>query len=256
MSRRRPRSSAQVSSGVGSWSEDSRDVEEGPLGSRRSGVESLQLHHDRWSGHWSDTTNHEAISCRVRRTAGLTRVPSVWLMTHLARVQGWLEEQVPPLLEKYGVPAAAWAVLAGDEVVDGAAGILHRGTGVEATPDSVFQIGSITKLWTASLVMKLADEGRVDLEAPGRPRPAVRPDAAAAGAGRLTRPSRGVEPLASHVRVVLVDLDVLQAGVRGGLRAGDVLRVATGRPLILRAAFTMATSSKRNAMSFMNKGRN
>lgn len=73
-------------------------------------------------------------------------------------------EQLPALLEKYDVPAAAWAVLAGGKVVDGAAGILHRDTGVEATADSVFQIGSITKLWTASLVMQLVDEGRLGLD--------------------------------------------------------------------------------------------
>ena len=41
-------------------------------------------------------------------------------------------------------------------------------TGVEATPDSVFQIGSTTKLWTASLVMQLVDEGLLDLDQPVR----------------------------------------------------------------------------------------
>jgi len=37
---------------------------------------------------------------------------------------------------------------------------------VEATADSVFQIGSITKLWTTTLIMQLADEGKLDLDAP------------------------------------------------------------------------------------------
>ena len=32
--------------------------------------------------------------------------------------------------------------------------------------DSVFQFGSITKTWTATLVMQLVDEGLVDLDAP------------------------------------------------------------------------------------------
>ena len=57
------------------------------------------------------------------------------------------------------------AVLADGEVVDHAAGLLSMSTGVEATPDSVFQIGSITKLWTSSLVTQLVDEGKVDLDA-------------------------------------------------------------------------------------------
>src|SRR6478735_11692157 len=89
-------------------------------------------------------------------------------MSKLSEVQAWLDETVPQLLEKYDVPGAAWGVLQGDEVVDGAAGLLHKGTGVEATADSVFQIGSITKLWTSTLVMQLVDEGKVDLDVPIR----------------------------------------------------------------------------------------
>ena len=68
-------------------------------------------------------------------------------------------------IEQYDVPAAAVAVLADGEVVDHAAGVLSMSTGVEATRESVFQIGSITKLWTSSLVLQLVDEGKVDLDA-------------------------------------------------------------------------------------------
>jgi CubicO group peptidase (beta-lactamase class C family) len=89
-------------------------------------------------------------------------------VSNLAALQSRIAEQMPALLAKYDVPAAAWAVLADGEVVDGAAGILHKSTGVEATPDSVFQIGSITKLWTSTLVMQLVDEGRLDLDQPVR----------------------------------------------------------------------------------------
>jgi CubicO group peptidase (beta-lactamase class C family) len=108
-----------------------------------------------------------------RRLSGTTntaagRVPSVAAMTDLSDVRAWLDERLPLLLEKYDVPAAAWAVLREGEVVDGAAGVLNTATGVEATPDSVFQIGSITKLWTSSLVLQLVDEGRVDLDVPVR----------------------------------------------------------------------------------------
>jgi CubicO group peptidase (beta-lactamase class C family) len=83
-------------------------------------------------------------------------------------MQTWLERELPALLEKHGIPGAAWAVLEDGEVVDGAAGLLSTATGVDATPDSVFQIGSITKLWTSTLVMQLVDEGAVDLDVPVR----------------------------------------------------------------------------------------
>jgi CubicO group peptidase (beta-lactamase class C family) len=89
-------------------------------------------------------------------------------MSTLDEVGRWIHDELPRLLETYGAPAAAVAVLAGGEVVEQAAGVLHRGTGVEATTDSVFQIGSITKLWTSTLVMQLVDEGLVDLDRPVR----------------------------------------------------------------------------------------
>ena len=89
-------------------------------------------------------------------------------MTTLTEVSDWVAEHLPALIETYDVPAAAVAVLADGEVVDHATGVLSTATGVEATTDSVFQIGSITKLWTSSLVMQLVDEGKVDLDEPVR----------------------------------------------------------------------------------------
>lgn len=75
-------------------------------------------------------------------------------------------ERLALLADKHGVPGASLGILSGDDVMDAAAGVLNRRTGVEATTDSVFQIGSITKVWTATLVMQLVDEGRVDLDEP------------------------------------------------------------------------------------------
>jgi CubicO group peptidase (beta-lactamase class C family) len=89
-------------------------------------------------------------------------------VTDLISTKAWLDQQLPELLKKHDVPGAAWAVLHDGQVVDGAAGLLSLATGVETTPDSVFQIGSITKLWTSTLVMQLVDEGLVDLDVPVR----------------------------------------------------------------------------------------
>ena len=89
-------------------------------------------------------------------------------MESLSQIGAWVEEKLPDLIAKYQVPAASVAILSDGDVVRTAAGILNKASGVEATTDSVFQIGSITKVWTASLVMQLVDEGLVDLEAPVR----------------------------------------------------------------------------------------
>jgi CubicO group peptidase (beta-lactamase class C family) len=86
-------------------------------------------------------------------------------MTKLSEVSDWIGDRLPGLLEEYDVPAAAVGVLADGDVVDHAAGLLSMSTGVQATTESVFQIGSITKLWTSSLVLQLVDEGKVDLDA-------------------------------------------------------------------------------------------
>jgi CubicO group peptidase (beta-lactamase class C family) len=86
-------------------------------------------------------------------------------MPHLDDIKGWIARRLPELLAEYKVPGAAIGVYAGGEVIDFAAGVLSHATGVEATTDSVFQIGSITKTWTATLVMQLADEGLLDLDA-------------------------------------------------------------------------------------------
>jgi CubicO group peptidase (beta-lactamase class C family) len=86
-------------------------------------------------------------------------------MPHLDDISGWISEKLPALLAEHKVPGAAIAVYANGEVFDFASGVLSHATGVEATADSVFQIGSITKTWTATLVMQLADEGLLDLDA-------------------------------------------------------------------------------------------
>ncbi|WP_218009145.1 serine hydrolase domain-containing protein [Herbidospora cretacea] len=82
--------------------------------------------------------------------------------------QDWLDGHLARVLAERGVPGASVAVLAEGRVVTAAAGVLSTATGVEATPDAVFQIGSITKLWTSALVMQLVDDGLVDLDVPIR----------------------------------------------------------------------------------------
>lgn len=79
--------------------------------------------------------------------------------------QHW-QDRLTALADKHGVVGASLAIRVGDETVEAAVGVLNQRTGQPATPDSVFQIGSITKVWTATLVMQLVDEGLLDLDAP------------------------------------------------------------------------------------------
>lgn len=103
-------------------------------------------------------------------------------MSGLNEIGTWVRENLPALLVDAHVPAASVGILAGGEIFTAAAGILNKNTGVEADEDSVFQIGSITKTWTATLIMQLVDEGLLDLDAPVRsvvPEFAIADDASA-----------------------------------------------------------------------------
>lgn len=103
-------------------------------------------------------------------------------MSDLNEIGSWVQENLPTLLADAHIPAASVAILSGGEIFTAATGILNGNTGVEADEDSVFQIGSITKTWTATLIMQLVDEGRLDLDAPVRdtvPAFAIGDDAAA-----------------------------------------------------------------------------
>lgn len=77
-----------------------------------------------------------------------------------------LQANLDKLIRKREVPGASLAVLDGEEVLELATGVTNVNTGVEATTDTVFQIGSITKIYTTTLVMQLVDRGEVDLDQP------------------------------------------------------------------------------------------
>ncbi|HET6857606.1 MAG TPA: serine hydrolase domain-containing protein [Streptomyces sp.] len=76
------------------------------------------------------------------------------------------QARLDTLRAEHHVPAASLAILVDGTVHELAGGVLHRGTGVEATTDSVFQMGSIAKVYTATLIMRLAESGALDLDAP------------------------------------------------------------------------------------------
>src|SRR3954447_23677051 len=76
------------------------------------------------------------------------------------------QDRLTALAEKRGVVGATFAIALGDETAAAATGVLNLRTKASATNDSLFQIGSITKVWTAVLAMQLVDEGLIDLDKP------------------------------------------------------------------------------------------
>jgi CubicO group peptidase (beta-lactamase class C family) len=85
-------------------------------------------------------------------------------MNRSQAVLEWITRELPELVAEHRVPGAQVAVLVDGDVIDTATGLCNVATGVPVTTDAVFQIGSITKVWTATLVQQLANEGLLDLD--------------------------------------------------------------------------------------------
>ena len=77
-----------------------------------------------------------------------------------------LQAYVDQGIVKYNIPAMSVAIWKDGVLTQAAAGCLNISTDVEATTDSIFQIGSITKVMTTCLIMQLVDEGKVNLDKP------------------------------------------------------------------------------------------
>ena len=80
----------------------------------------------------------------------------------LRDLQGLLSDSVA----RHGVVGASLAVWADGRLYEAAAGWANRAAGLEATPDMIGHYGSITKTLTATMVAKLVDDGRMELDAP------------------------------------------------------------------------------------------
>jgi CubicO group peptidase (beta-lactamase class C family) len=83
-----------------------------------------------------------------------------------ARQAASLIEAVEGARERWNVPGIAAAVWRDGAVESCAAGVTSIETNQPVTPSTLFQIGSITKVFTATLIMRLVDEGRLDLDEP------------------------------------------------------------------------------------------
>jgi len=84
----------------------------------------------------------------------------------LEALESTLQARLDKLAAEHGVVGAVVAVQHGDTTVSAATGVTNVRTGVPVTTDTIFQIGSISKVYTATLVLQLVDEGLIDLDQP------------------------------------------------------------------------------------------
>ncbi|MCA9882650.1 MAG: beta-lactamase family protein [Anaerolineae bacterium] len=70
-------------------------------------------------------------------------------------------------MQQRHIPGAALAILRGDDVLyEGYHGLANLEHNVPVVPDTIWEIASLTKPFTAQTVLLLADEGRINLDAP------------------------------------------------------------------------------------------
>ncbi|HLH23045.1 MAG TPA: serine hydrolase domain-containing protein [Chloroflexota bacterium] len=79
-----------------------------------------------------------------------------------------LDEMIREAMERYDVPGLAVGVLhEGREYTNGY-GVANLNAPLPVDATTLFQTGSVTKTYTATLIMRLVDMGKVDLDAPVR----------------------------------------------------------------------------------------
>ena len=82
--------------------------------------------------------------------------------------QGALSELVEETAGKFGIPGVAVGVWAAGREVHACHGVTSIDNPLPVDRDTLFRLGSVTKTYTATALMRLVAEGRVELAAPVR----------------------------------------------------------------------------------------
>ncbi len=77
-------------------------------------------------------------------------------------------EETIDLMNRLPIPGVALGVMHGDEEHAMGFGVTSIKHPLPITPDTLFQVGSITKTFTATLIMRLIEMGKLDLDSPLR----------------------------------------------------------------------------------------
>ena len=157
-------------------------------------------------------------------------------------------------MKEYGIPGVALGILDGTTLTTRGLGITNVEDSLPVTAHTVFPIASISKTFAATAMMRLVEQGKVDLRAPVRtyiPAFKVRDEAVSRDAtvwhllthlggweGQVGGPDRGTATLENFVATTLPDLmQVAPPGKAwsynnaGFSIAGRVIEVATGNPI-------------------------
>jgi CubicO group peptidase (beta-lactamase class C family) len=106
----------------------------------------------------------------IARLSGFALILSIFSALPLAAQQpryAELERVVLAELEETRTPGAVVAIVQGETIVyQKGFGVSNVETSQPAAPEMLFRIGSMTKMYTAAALVSLAEEGKIDLNAP------------------------------------------------------------------------------------------
>lgn len=156
-------------------------------------------------------------------------------------------------MKEYGVPGAALGIVHDGAVSIRGLGITNAEDPLPVTAHTVFPIASISKTFAATAMMRLVEQGKIDLRAPVRtylPDFRVRDEAVSRDVtvwhllthlggweGQVSGPDRGTETLKNFVTTITDLMQVAPPGAAwsynnaGFSIAGRVIEVATGTPI-------------------------
>jgi CubicO group peptidase (beta-lactamase class C family) len=157
-------------------------------------------------------------------------------------------------MAEYGIPGVALGVVKNGQVTTRAFGVTNVEDPQPVTPDTVFALASISKTVTATAIMRLVEQGKIDLSAPVRtyiPDFKVQDEAAsrdvtvahlithtAGWEGQITPPDRGPLSLANFVSTTMRDVpqlappgEIWSYNNAGFAVAGRVLEVVSGQSI-------------------------
>jgi CubicO group peptidase (beta-lactamase class C family) len=164
-----------------------------------------------------------------------------------------LASLVQQKMAEYGVPGVAFGILKNGQLIERGFGLTNVDNPQPVTPDTIFALASISKTLTTTAIMRLVEQGKVDLNAPVKkylPDFEVQDEAMTANVaiwhllthtpgweGQLSSADRGSQTLASFIEQIR-DLpklaepgEVWSYNNAGFNVAGRVIEVVTGQTI-------------------------
>src|SRR5919199_148914 len=101
---------------------------------------------------------------RLRRNSVLAAALLTCVISQAARADA-VDDYILARMKRYHVPGLALAVVRGGRVIKTKGyGVANLELNVPVSPNTVFEIGSVTKQFTASAIMLLVEQGKINLD--------------------------------------------------------------------------------------------